>query len=211
MVEDESEEVVSLALGAQREEYETDFQTTNEPLQRIIDEVRPSKQLEIGDRLLASPHGLDRILGARILRENWTRRADALALIVQAVQQESDADVLGWLLSAVAYLGDLSALRVVEVFVEHEEPRVRDQAAGAISSCGAERRSSSAVAALLRLADDSNDEVRFSAVFELGQWWQGGFTDSRVEDRLRRALGEDDGRLRDVAAEAFAAVSPSSS
>jgi HEAT repeat protein len=204
------DDVVLRALESQRIEYESDFETTNEPLQWLIDQLEPDEQLEIGRGLLASADVRNRVLGARVLREIWDRRAEALNLVVQAVQHEVDDDVLGWLLSAVAFLGDSSALGVVEGFVHHRDPRVRDQAAGAISRCGAEQGSSSALDALIELTDDPRREVRFSALFELGQWWQEGYSNSRIERCLRAALGDEDGRARDVTAQAFAAVAPPS-
>lgn len=202
------EDAVGRALAAQSTEYETDFEATNEPLQWLIDQVGPDDQLEIGHRLLEGEGARERVLGARLLRETWDRRVGALDLVVGALQRETDDEVLGWLLAAVAFLGDSSALDAVMTFAHHPDTRVRDQVAGAISRCGADERSSSALAALIELADDPEGEVRFSALFELGQWWQDGFTDARVQRRLRRALGEGESRIRDIAAEAFAAVPP---
>jgi hypothetical protein len=202
------DDAVLRALDAQRLEYESDFESTNAPLQWLIDHVEPDTQLQLGRDLLAGADARKRILGARLLRETWARRAEALSLVVEAMSHEGDDDVLGWLLSAVAFLGDSSALGAVEVFVHHRDRRVRDQAAGAISRCGAEGRSSSALAALLELADDPQEEVRFSALFELSQWWQEGYSDSRIHRRLQVALFDEDGRVRDVAGQALDANAP---
>jgi len=207
------DELVRRAHEAQEAEYASDFVSTNAALQSLIDEVAPEHQIEAGRDLLASADPRRRVLGARLLRETYRRRAEALGLIVDALERESDDDALGWLVSAVAFVGDPSAIHVVRPFAAHPSSFVRDQAASALSRCGAEARSGPALDALLTLTDDPDREVRFSSLFEIAQWWEDGCRDPRIERRLRQALTEDDPRVRRVVEEAFASTvrSPDSS
>jgi vesicle coat complex subunit len=69
----------------------------------------------------------------------------------------------------------------------HEDPGIRYHVATAISNLAAGDLPEESRATLTALARDPDAEVRFSAVFELGTWWQANH-DEGIEAVLRTAL-----------------------
>lgn len=198
------DEMIDRALHAQDLEYASDFESTNQPLQSIVEEIEPSTLLAVGAELLADVDPRRRVLGTRILRELWDNRPAALKWVLEAIPREQDADALVWLLSAVGFIGDSSGLALVEQYADHPDPRVRDRAATAISRCGIGGKDPSGLAALIQLSDDDDDDVRFSAVYELAEWWLDGCREALIEDRLDRVVDDRDNRVRRAATEALA-------
>jgi HEAT repeat protein len=150
---------------------------------------RPSSWLlKRGTELLDSPAPNERILGTRMIRElpaPWASKAGSE--ILDRLDGEQDADVSAWFIRALGFLGATPALDDVLAFTDHQSAAVREAVADAISGCSADDLSGAAQNALIALARDSDAEVRFSAVFELGSWWQTGLHDGAVEIALNDA------------------------
>ncbi len=58
------------------------------------------------------------------------------------------------------------------------------------------------MAALLELSEDPDADVRFSAIYELSNWWSEGFRNESVRDVLNGHKGDEDRRVRDAVVEA---------
>jgi HEAT repeat protein len=104
--------------------------------------------------------------------------------VANQVLIEEDDEVIAWLLYALAFLRVEATLSVILSFARHEAAEIREAAAEAISRCSGKELTPAARDALLSLTSDSNDDVRFSAVFELGSWWSSGQTDPQIRDAL---------------------------
>ncbi len=199
---------VAAALEEQRREYESEFDHKNSALMWLLDNLAASDLLEIGSELLAADDPSRRILGTRLVREQAVAADDemrqgALAAVTEVLSEEVDEEVLLWLVAAVSFIGDSSALPAVEHLSTHVKATIRDQAASAISACAGPDLPESAKSALLALAGDADREVRYSALFELGVWWELGAEDPRIEQQLRAALTDDDSRLQQIASRAL--------
>ena len=87
------------ALVRQQAEFDSDYATTNLPLTSLIDDSTDPQVFRAAADLLADPRVDRRMLGARILREIKTNRAEAGRLVHEQIGRESDEDVLLWLVT----------------------------------------------------------------------------------------------------------------
>jgi hypothetical protein len=143
--------------------------------------------LDTGLQLLDGADPLGRILGSRFIRELVPLDAAVTTKVLAKLDSEQDAVVVAWLIKALAFLGQSEALPAVSRFVDHPCGEVREAVATAISGCSSAQLSAGARAALLNLARDVDPGVRFSAVFELGEWWHRDRADVLIEHELRNA------------------------
>ena len=170
----------------------------------VVTSRAPEWLFQHGMRLLKSETPDERSLGTRLLRElpdPWAQTAGRE--LVGEELRSADPDALSWYVHAVAFLRTSGAMPTLLTFVQHPEAAVREAAAVAISACSAGPLAPEARDALIALAHDPDDEVRFSAIFELGSWWQDGLHDAVIEDSLRRAVEDRNGAVRAAAAEAL--------
>jgi hypothetical protein len=199
------QELVADALEAQEREYESDFEIVNGPLTELLATVHADEVLHVGEALVTSTGARCRVLGARVLRENWDRRDDALAAILDALSRENDLEVTGWLLSAVGFIGDESSLEAVLPFGSSDDAFVREQAGNAIAESAIHSGDARAARTLIDMAADADWSVRFSAVFELGRWWEEGVCPDDVHAALKAALEDSDERIRMAATDSLGA------
>ena len=130
------------ALVRQQAEFDSDCATTNLPLTSLIDDSTDPQVFRAAADLLADPRVDRRMLGARILREIKTNRAEAGRLVHEQIGRESDDDVLLWLVtiprptSGFSALFELAEWRVagnrdvhietaLREHLEDDDPRVR--------------------------------------------------------------------------------------
>jgi HEAT repeat protein len=197
-------------FGKAREEQERELR----------EEIRnPSFEALIGDgsdevfdkaaKLLTSADRHDRLLGVRILSEIGRpemKFADkSVGLITNTIRSEQDSELLSWEVSALGKQHRAAALPTLLSLSNHLEPTVRDAVAGAISS--AAQRSgidADSIVALGELAQDPDDHVRFSAVFELASWWSHGENARDIANALDLATRDGDSGVARVARDALA-------
>jgi HEAT repeat protein len=191
------------ALLRQRSELETDYATTNLPLQSLIDDSHDARIFDAAAELLGDPRTDRRMLGARILREIKTNRAEAGRLVHEQIGRESDNDVLLWLVSALAFLQYRPALQTLASLVHHSDPEIRYKVASALSWAVGSEPDEPTTSSLLELANDPAPDVRFSALFELAEWRVAGNRDTRIETSLREHATDDDERVRRAVADAL--------
>jgi HEAT repeat protein len=191
------------ALLRQRSELETDYATTNLPLTSLIDDSTDPQVFRAAADLLADPRVDRRILGARILREIKTNRAEAGRLVHEQIGRESDEDVLLWLVSALVFLQYRPALETLASLVHHLDPEIRYTVASALSSTAWPEPDERTTSGLLEMTHDPSPDVRFSALFELAEWRVAGNRDTRIGTALREHLAYDDPRVRRAVGDAL--------
>jgi hypothetical protein len=181
--------LIQQVLKEQDQEAESGFTATSTTLAGLITSRPESWLRAVGVSLLRSKMPSERILGSRMLRELKSERDSNASLIAEQLRVEDQNSVTVWLLYALAFLHVQSTLPIVLEF--------------AISGCSGESLPPSGRDALLLLAVDANDQVRFSAVFELGRWWTSGLVDPQIHKALIQAKVDSHKLVRDAAADAL--------
>jgi hypothetical protein len=195
--------LIQQVLKEQDQEAESGFTATSTTLAGLITSRPESWLRAVGVSLLRSKMPSERILGSRMLRELKSERDSNASLIAEQLRVEDQNSVTVWLLYALAFLHVQSTLPIVLEFANHESPEVREAVPDAISGCSGESLPPSGRDALLLLAVDANDQVRFSAVFELGRWWTSGLVDPQIHKALIQAKVDSHKLVRDAAADAL--------
>ncbi|MBM2616887.1 HEAT repeat domain-containing protein [Actinoplanes sp. LDG1-06] len=157
--------------------------------------------------MLKSSDPTDRQLAARVLRElgpeNETNRRpfaqEAIPLLRAQLATESDARVLSWLISALAYNTATDALNDVLAFANHPDTRVRFHVAAALSSLmNPAHPEPAAVEALQSLCQDDDADTRYYALYALVE----EFTDlpsHQVSTTLAALSTDPDPQIRELA------------
>jgi hypothetical protein len=188
-------ELIDALLLQQDTEFSTDFGHVNHLLASTISETPQAELLAAGRELIASDAARRRILGTRLLRELGEHAGQAVAeltwLLDRELDRENDDEVLYWVVSALGFLGGAPVTAGLTGLAAHGDPGIRYHVATALANAGTGELPEESRATLISLAQDPNAEVRFSAVFELGAWWQAA-PDARVEAVLRRACRDSD-------------------
>jgi HEAT repeat protein len=184
---DEARQVVQDALELQRVEIGDGFSSANRALYRLVTEMDRSvthhviADLRIGQK--------ERQLAARILIESPHGCEAVLDEVEDALSDETEPEVIGWLVTALGYTRDQRSLPVLKVLSTHPSSTVRFQVPEAVSMC-AEGGFEPVYQTLLGLSFDADLEVRWSAVFELGAWLR-ETKDERIVTRLSEAAIDD--------------------
>jgi HEAT repeat protein len=118
------------------------------------------------------------------------------------LHRERDDDVTYWIASAFGFLKSDSVTGELIRLAAHSNPGVRYHVATALANRSSGELPDDSLATLTALARDTDAEVRFSAVFELGNWWQAGH-DPRIQAVLRNALGDGDPEVARAARDAL--------
>lgn len=184
-----SQELIDSLLRQQAEEFVTNFDTANYLLATTVSSTPEHELLRAGRRLILSPDAAARILGTRLVRELKELRTQAAADLADLLRYEQDEDVICWIVSAFGSLPSESVTDELIALAAHPDPAIRYHAATALVNSG--DLSPASFDVLLALCTDDDAEVRFSAVFELGGWWQASH-DVRAEAVLRRAIRDSD-------------------
>ncbi|MFG2873646.1 HEAT repeat domain-containing protein [Streptomyces sp. NPDC048337] len=138
---------------------------------------RPTREVfDRAARLLACEDPVERELGARVLRElgphdTEGRRpftAETIGVVVAEMGDEPDPWVLGWMISVLGYHRARQTLDLVLDHQAHPAQPVRFAVAAALPELAdPDRTEPRVVEALLRLAGDDNDAVRWYAMYAL--------------------------------------------
>ncbi len=176
------------ALATQRLEIEDGFTGPNAALYRLATGV-PAEDLRALVRRLRSGSTAERLLAARLLNEGSLATNDVLAEARAALDMETDPSVLSWIVSSLGYSRSEAALPEIGTMASHPSGEVRFQVPDALSMCSGGVFDHVADD-LLRLSHDDDDDVRWSAVFELAAW-RVDTSDERVRDRLAEAATSD--------------------
>jgi hypothetical protein len=159
-------------IAEQQREEATNFAYLSETLAGLITSRTPGWLLEMGTQLLGSERSDERILGTRLVRELKSDAVLVTKRLLEVLEDEHDDAVIAWLLNALAFLGRPEALSAISSFAGSASAGVREAVATAISGCSTPDLSQGSRDVLVRLAHDADHQVRFSAVFELGEWWK---------------------------------------
>jgi HEAT repeat protein len=138
---------------------------------------RPTRYVfERAARLLACDGPTERELGARVLRElgpydtedHRPFTAETIEVVVAEMADEPDPWVLGWMISALGYHNAEETLDLVLGHQAHPAQPVRFAVAAALPALtDGEHTQDRAVEALLKLAEDDNEAVRWYALYAL--------------------------------------------
>jgi HEAT repeat protein len=188
-------------------EFRTEFENANHLLHSTIIDTPEAELLAAGERLISSDVASRRILGIRLLRELRELAEKATSDMAALLRREHDDDVIYWISSAFGFLKSDSVTSELVSLATHEDPGVRYHVATGLANRSSGELPDESLAALTALASDANAEVRFSAVFELGSWWQTSH-DPRIEATLRNALADSDPCAVGAAREALGESSP---
>ena len=123
---------------------------------------------------------------------------EAYVVVTEVLQKERDFLPLSSAISALGHLGDPCAIPLITPFTTHPDARLRF---GATFALGCFPDEPASVLALLRLTEDTDDDVRDWATFGLGV--QGGADSAEIRDALFRKLTD---RNADVREEAMAGL-----
>jgi hypothetical protein len=192
-------ELFTGALRLQEIQERSGFRTPNPALSRLLSQFDPetllghAHQLRMGDMK-------ERQLHARLLADIDLPADRRLAEVLSTLGEESEPDVISWLVFAIRDTALPSALGSLRKLAEHPSPKVRFPIPDALSACAT--RFGDIADVLLALSQDVDAEVRWSATFELAAWWREE-KDLRIEARLSQALADPSDEVRRAAAEAM--------
>jgi HEAT repeat protein len=182
------EEIDSLLLE-QDAEFQSEFSSASNSLSSLVTSTSEPDLLAAGVREIHSDDPRRRILGIRLIRELRQYGGEAARELSALLATEQDPDVLYWATGAFGFLkSDLVTDQLISL-ARHPDPAVRYNVATALANPSGDIPAKS-VDALIALTEDGDDEVRYSAVFELGAWWKVNL-DSRIESALRRVISTD--------------------
>jgi hypothetical protein len=203
MTQENIDSLIARALDAQASELKEE--SKNPEFETLVNS-QSSDVHRKAVNLLLSPQRQERLLGVRILSELGRPEmpfADAsVEAMISIIESETDVDLLRWEVSALGNQHRASTLPTLLALADHSDPSIRDAVAGAISqsTTGSELDDKSIVV-LARLAQDPDDEVRFSSVFELAAWWDHGVRDPRVGGALKQATRDANARVARTASD----------
>lgn len=189
------------ALAIQRRELAGD-DSPNRALEAL--RARPGSVLTQFVEALRKGSVEERQLAARLLVDSTIDARQVLELARTALADEEDPQVLPWLASALGHTRDQAAIADLAPLAAYDRPAVRFAVAGSLSMC-AEAEFESIAEPLLALSRDPDDDVRWSAAFELGEWLAVS-DEPRIHRRLAELISDPAGEVRSVAGDALAEV-----
>jgi hypothetical protein len=192
--------LVAEARAGQDVELADGFTVPNRALARLAGEV-PGTDLRdlVGELRRGSP--TDRQLAARLLKEGDLTPEDRLAETRAALAVETDPLVVRWLVGALGATRSRAALPDLRRLAADTRAEVRFPVPDALSACT--DTFGDVADTLLALARDGDEDVRWSAVYELAAWWPdtGGAT---IRARLAEVAAADPvADIRSLAADAL--------
>lgn len=196
------EDEIAKQLRAQRNELNTGNASVD--LSAVLEGHPSGRLLRASEELLASGNEADRILAARILGEVRASERDRGALLLAALVTEDNSLVLEYIISAFGTCRYTPALPHLAKLAAHESPQIRYAVGGALSACSIPALGDDARRILLRMLDDPDDDVRYSAMHELVTWWlDEDDKGTDIEQAILGHRGDYDTRIRRLVAEAL--------
>lgn len=180
-------DLLSEALRLQEHEEETGFTGPNPALYQLTTAVDFEPLLDEA-RFLRDGTVDERQLHARLLSEATMPAERRLAEVLQVLSEEAEPKVMRWLVFGLGHTGSKAAIAKLRELAHHPSPRVRYAVPDGLSGCA--ERFDEVADLLLELSHDPNTDVRWSAVFELGAWWNES-RDPRIEARLSELRVDD--------------------
>lgn len=154
----------------------------------------------VGVEQLRSEDPRRRILGTRLIRELKSKESKVAMELTALLDEERIDGVIYWIVAAFGFVNSELVTDKLLVLARHPDPGIRYYVAGALSN--RTDMPPLVAEALVGLASDANEEVRFSAVFELGTWWHVNHL-AKFESTLRNALEDVDKSVREAARRAL--------
>jgi len=193
---------VRAALARQEDERADGFGLHNAPLAALREQLGVDELLDLVDELRAG--GIpDRELAARLLAHGHLPVDMVTAAVYRALESESEPQVIGWLVWALAFAADPASLAVLKRLSKHPDAEVRFPVPDAFSACAREFAEISDD--LINLSQDADRDVRWSAAFELASWLDNELPpleSDRILQRLRELAATDpDLEIRSLAEE----------
>jgi HEAT repeat protein len=195
-------ELIDELLREQDLEFQAEFEIVNHLLHSTICDAPEDELLAAGEKLIRSDAAKQRTLGVRLLRELRQHAGKAASDMAGLLHREQDDGVIYWIASAFGFLDSEPVTNELTSLAKHEDPGVRYHVATALANRSSGELPDESLTALTALAGDPDAEVRFSAVFELGTWWQVS-QDPRIEAVLGTALKDEDPHVLRAARDAL--------
>ena len=125
--------------------------------------------------LVLRPEAEEQRLGLAILKElgPWESRplfAQTWELLEELARTVTEPEVLGDVLRCLGWTHSPRALPTLLRFINHRDPRPRGAVANNLVACAPHVNDPTMVAALIRLCDDGDEDVRWSAFYDLAEW-----------------------------------------
>lgn len=162
------DQLTAEALATQGLETANGFSTGNDALARLVRDLR-ADELRAMVRRLRNQNIDERQLAARLLKESALSPEAVLDEVRTALSTEAEPTVVRWLVSALGYTRSPSALADLRALASHPVADVRFQVPDALSMC-ATGAFDQVADPLLQLSGDADDDVRWSAIYELRAW-----------------------------------------
>ncbi len=180
-------DLLSEALRLQEHEEETGFAGPNPALWHLTTAVDVEALFEQA-RFLRDGTVDERQLYARLVLDATIPAERRLADVMQALSDESDPKVMRWLVFGLRNAASNAAIAKLRELARHPSPKVRSAVPDGLSACA--DRFDEVAELLLKLSRDPDTDVRWSAVYELGAWWNES-KDPRIEARLSELRVDD--------------------
>lgn len=184
---DGMQDLFAEALRLQNLEDDPSLSGSNPALTRLTAHADFETLLERA-RYLRAGSSKERQLHARLLAGANMPAGRRLAEVLQTLAEESDPQVIRWLVFGLRNAASASALGLLRELAQHPSSEVRFPVPDALSACA--DRFGEIGDVLFQLSRDADADVRWSAVFELGAWW-GVTQDAQIETRLAEVGTED--------------------
>ena len=156
----------------------------------------PSTVIDLVEALRAGDED-ERVLAARLLTDSTLDGTQILDQCRAALEVESSPRVRRWLATALGHARRQDAIADLVTLVSDNHPPVPFAVAGSLSQC-AEGMFESIGGPLLALSSHPDDDVRWSAAFELGEWLAVS-DDRRIRARLIELVDDPSSEVRAVA------------
>jgi HEAT repeat protein len=141
-------------------------------------------------------HRADRVFAALLLREADVGESIIGELLSPLLDVEADAEVVAEIVTTLGFTRDPLLLTKMLALVVHESPIVRFQVATSLPQMGGCRQD--VIDALVGLLGDVDDDVRWSAAFELSVCWNEAGGDALGEMLLFVSQHDPSKEVRDV-------------
>jgi HEAT repeat protein len=160
----------------------------------------PSTVIDLVEALRAGDEN-ERVLAARLLTDSTLDGTQILDQCRAALAGESSPRVRRWLVAALGHARRQDAIADLVALASDEHPSVGFAVAGSLSQC-AEGEFESIGDHLLVLSRHPDDDVRWSAAFELGEWLAVS-DDERIRARLTELVDDPSSEVGAVVRRAF--------
>lgn len=191
-------------IDALLSELDVGFRDRAEELTPMLDAAvvgTPEEDLwKVGVEQLRSEDPRRRILGTRLIRELKSKEAQVAVELSARLDVERDDRVIYWVVAAFGFINSELVTDKLLALARHPDPGIRYYVADALAN--RTDLPPLVAEALVELASDANEEVRFSAVFEIGTWWHVNHL-AKLESTLRDALEDADKSVREAARRAM--------